>query len=238
MLSRLNPAEPVDVWRVMSPTSYQAAPPRRNIITHSLNFSAKSLWQFGRASVIVARRLSAAMKGVRCRGIGRIELLRCSAPRADMTRLGVLLPLFRCPLNAQNLRGWSMPGQYILKLQTRWRCPRSRTIPNRAAVKLIQRHTIWYRGFESSLQRFGSLKALKNSLRNCRLTRSVKVELTREAFERSKNSNAWDMGPLDGPQPLGAGRFLSPIGRRENFGYKSLQRCGSGVPWRAWLEHL
>jgi hypothetical protein len=32
MLSRLNPAEPVDVWRVMSPTSYQAAPPRENII--------------------------------------------------------------------------------------------------------------------------------------------------------------------------------------------------------------
>src|SRR5271156_890267 len=27
-LSRLNPAEPVGVWRVMSPTSYQAAPPR------------------------------------------------------------------------------------------------------------------------------------------------------------------------------------------------------------------
>src|SRR6266849_8136697 len=28
VLSRLNPAEPVDNWRVMSPTSYQAAPPR------------------------------------------------------------------------------------------------------------------------------------------------------------------------------------------------------------------
>ncbi len=27
-LSRLNPAEPVGNWRVMSPTSYQAAPPR------------------------------------------------------------------------------------------------------------------------------------------------------------------------------------------------------------------
>jgi hypothetical protein len=27
-LSRLNPAEPSGVWRVMSPTSYQAAPPR------------------------------------------------------------------------------------------------------------------------------------------------------------------------------------------------------------------
>ena len=31
-LSRLNPAEPVDVWRVMSPTSYQAAPPRERMI--------------------------------------------------------------------------------------------------------------------------------------------------------------------------------------------------------------
>jgi len=28
----LNPAEPVGVWRVMSPTSYQAAPPRENMI--------------------------------------------------------------------------------------------------------------------------------------------------------------------------------------------------------------
>ena len=37
---------------------------------------------------------------------------------------------------------------------------------------------------------------------------------------------------------LGAGRLLFPIGWRENFGYKSLQRCGSGVPWGAWLERL
>src|SRR5271155_1467907 len=34
-LSRLNPAEPVDCWRVMSPTSYQAAPPRENIIANA-----------------------------------------------------------------------------------------------------------------------------------------------------------------------------------------------------------
>jgi len=32
VLSRVNPAEPVDVWRVMSPTSYQAAPPRVSMI--------------------------------------------------------------------------------------------------------------------------------------------------------------------------------------------------------------
>jgi hypothetical protein len=32
-LSQLNPAEPVSVWRVMSPTSYQAAPPRVMDIT-------------------------------------------------------------------------------------------------------------------------------------------------------------------------------------------------------------
>jgi hypothetical protein len=56
----------------MSPTSYQAAPPRRSIITHSLNFSAKSLWQ---DVGIVARRAST---------------LFCAA--GDMTRLGVLLP--------------------------------------------------------------------------------------------------------------------------------------------------
>jgi hypothetical protein len=32
VLSGLNPAEPVDNWRVMSPTSYQAAPPRVSMI--------------------------------------------------------------------------------------------------------------------------------------------------------------------------------------------------------------
>jgi hypothetical protein len=58
----------------------------------------------------------------------------------------------------------------------------------------------------------------------------------------SKNINAWDMGPrwagAHSRKLLGAGRFLSPIGRRENFGYKSLQRRGSGVLWGAWLEGL
>ncbi len=56
-----------------------------------------------------------------------------------------------------------------------------------------------------------------------------------------KNIDAWDMGPLGEPMAanrLGAGRLLFPIGWRENFGYKSLQRCGSGVPWGAWLERL
>ena len=38
----MNPAEPVDVWSVMSPTSYQAAPPRRSIITHNLDLSANA----------------------------------------------------------------------------------------------------------------------------------------------------------------------------------------------------
>jgi hypothetical protein len=56
-----------------------------------------------------------------------------------------------------------------------------------------------------------------------------------------KNIDAWAMGPLSEPMAasrLGAGGFLSPIGRRENFCYKSLQRRGSGVPWGAWLERL
>lgn len=59
--------------------------------------------------------------------------------------------------------------------------------------------------------------------------------------EIDKNIDAWDMGPLGEPMAasrLGAGRLLFPIGWRENFGYKSLQRCGSGVPWGAWLERL
>jgi hypothetical protein len=37
---------------------------------------------------------------------------------------------------------------------------------------------------------------------------------------------------------LSSGRFLSLVGRRENFGYKSLQRRGSGVLFGAWLERL
>ena len=51
--------------------------------------------------------------------------------------------------------------------------------------------------------------------------------------EIDKNVDAWDMGPLGERRVasrLGAGRLLFPIGWRENFGYKSLQRCGSGVP--------
>jgi hypothetical protein len=59
--------------------------------------------------------------------------------------------------------------------------------------------------------------------------------------EIDKTIDAWDMGPLGEPMAasrLGAGRLLFPIGWRENFGYKSLQRCGSGVPWGAWLERL
>ena len=59
--------------------------------------------------------------------------------------------------------------------------------------------------------------------------------------EIDKNIDAWDVGPLGEPMAtsrLGAGRLLFPIGWRENFGYKSLQRCGSGVPWGAWLERL
>ncbi len=59
--------------------------------------------------------------------------------------------------------------------------------------------------------------------------------------EIDKNIDAWDMGSLGEPMtasPLGAGRLLLPIGWREDFGYKSLQRCGSGVPWGAWLERL
>jgi len=43
---------------------------------------------------------------------------------------------------------------------------------------------------------------------------------------------------LSHKRPLGVGRFFSPIGWRENFGYKSLQRCGGGIPWGAWLERL
>ena len=59
--------------------------------------------------------------------------------------------------------------------------------------------------------------------------------------EFDKDIDAWDMGPLSEPMAasrLGAGRLLFPIGWRENFGYKSLQRCGSGVPWGAWLERI
>ena len=61
------------------------------------------------------------------------------------------------------------------------------------------------------------------------------------AFELSKNIDAWDMGPLGGPMAasrLGAGRFLSSIGRRENFGGEAFQRRRGGVLWGAWLEHL
>ncbi len=51
--------------------------------------------------------------------------------------------------------------------------------------------------------------------------------------EIDKDIDAWDMGPLGepmAPNGLGAGRLLSPIGWRENFSCKSLQRRGSGVP--------
>jgi hypothetical protein len=41
-LSRLNPAEPVGVWRVMSPTSYQTAPPRECMIAESLRVVKQS----------------------------------------------------------------------------------------------------------------------------------------------------------------------------------------------------
>ena len=61
------------------------------------------------------------------------------------------------------------------------------------------------------------------------------------ATRKLKNIDAWDMGPLGEPMAasrLGAGRLLFPIGWRENFGYKSLQCCGSGVPWGAWLERF
>ena len=34
----MNPAEPVGVWRVMSPTSYQAAPPREGMIANAERF--------------------------------------------------------------------------------------------------------------------------------------------------------------------------------------------------------
>ena len=34
----MNPADPSDVWRVMSPTSYQAAPPRDGMIAEALEF--------------------------------------------------------------------------------------------------------------------------------------------------------------------------------------------------------
>jgi hypothetical protein len=50
----LNPAEPFDVWRVMSPTSYQAAPPRETNSTRLGMFVQPELGNFSTEIILVS----------------------------------------------------------------------------------------------------------------------------------------------------------------------------------------
>ena len=68
----------------MSPTSYQAAPPRRCIIAHNLEIAKNS-------RLYICRRA-----------------IWFSTPRIDMASLGALRPLFGCTLSAQSSSRWSI----------------------------------------------------------------------------------------------------------------------------------
>ena len=56
-LSRLNPAGPCAVWRVMSPTSYQAAPPREMMISDAQR-AVKRIPAFYGIAILLARLVS------------------------------------------------------------------------------------------------------------------------------------------------------------------------------------